>query len=400
MPAEAPLISVVLPCLNEEQGIGRVIDDAWEGIKATGLEGEVVVVDNASEDRSGEIAREHGATVILEKRRGYGSAYLAGLRAARGEYIIMADSDGTYPVSDLKLFVDQLQDGRDMVIGSRFRGNIHKGAMPWLHRWIGNPVLTAVLNLFFGIRVSDAHCGLRALRRSALPRLRLHTIGMEFASEMIFQAARKKLDIGEIPIDYRPRTGESKLRTFRDGWRHLRLLLIYSPSVLYIGPGSILTLLGLAILIPLALGPIVVWGRQWGIHTMIAGGTATLLGVQLLQLGVFARTYGILYLDDSEPALERMWTRIRLEHGLLLGGGLIVGASIILILIVWEWVRSDFGPLARGHEAFFAMTLFGLGVQVVFGSFFLSILGLRKRLTLEEESAATVTEARSSSART
>jgi glycosyltransferase involved in cell wall biosynthesis len=368
-------ISVVLPCLNEEGAVGQVIDDAWKGIESTGLLGEVVVVDNGSTDRSREIAEAHGARVVAEERRGYGSAYLRGLDEARGDYIVMADADGTYPLTDLREFVRKLDAGDDLVLGSRFRGQIHKGAMPFLHRWVGNPVLTAVLNVFFGVKVSDAHCGLRAVKRSALPVLELDSTGMEFASEMILKAAKRGLSVGEVAIEYRPRIGESKLSTFRDGWRHLRFMLIHSSTFLFIIPGSILLALGLLVMLPLSTGPREIFGVTWYIHAMIAGSTATLVGAQVLQMGIFARTYAVLYMGDSDRLLQRLW-RIRLEHGLLLGAVLILTGTTILGAIFVAWAKNDFGMLARQHESLLGLTLIGLGVQVVFGSFFLSVLGL------------------------
>jgi glycosyltransferase involved in cell wall biosynthesis len=371
-------ISVVLPCLDEEGAVGDVIDDAWEGIAGTGLPGEVVVVDNGSTDRSAEIATEHGARVVYEERRGYGCAYLRGLAEAKGDFIVMADADGTYPLKELRPFVAQLQDGKDLVLGSRFRGRIHSGAMPWLHRRIGNPVLTWVLNLFFGVKVSDAHCGLRAVRRDALPVLELDSTGMEFASEMIFKAAKRGLAVGEVPIDYYPRIGESKLQSLRDGWRHLRFMLVHSSTFLFIIPGAILLVLGLAVMLPLAAGPREIFGVTWYIHTMIAGSTATLVGAQVLQLGVFARTYAVLYLGDSDPLLRRFW-RMRMEYGLLLGAVLILAGGGTMAAIFISWARGGYGALAYEHESLLGLTLIGLGFQTVFASFFLSVLRLRGR---------------------
>jgi glycosyltransferase involved in cell wall biosynthesis len=377
--AEAASLSVVLPCLNEEDAVGAVIDEAWRGIASTGLPGEVLVVDNGSTDRSAAVAQEHGARVVYEPERGYGSAYLRGLAEARGEFIVMADADGTYPLDDLQPFVKLLDEGNDLVLGSRFRGNIQRGAMPWLHKRIGNPVLTAVLNNFFGVRVSDAHCGLRAVRRSALNRLELESTGMEFASEMILKAAKRGLSVGEVPIQYRPRIGESKLNTVRDGWRHLRFMLVHSSTFLFLIPGGILLLLGLTIMLPLAWGPVTVFGFTWYIHAMIAGSTATLVGAQVLQLGLFARTYAVLYLGDSDPLLERCWKRVRLEHGLLAGAVLFLAGTAVLGWIFLDWWSSGFGALAREHQALFGLTLIGLGLQTMFSSFFLSVLRLRGR---------------------
>jgi glycosyltransferase involved in cell wall biosynthesis len=283
-------VSVVIPCLNEEASVGQVVDDAWAGIEASGRSGEVIVVDNGSTDRSAEIAAEHGARIVFESRRGYGSAYLAGLASARGRSVVMADADGTYPLRKLGPFVDALEAESDLVLGSRFAGTIHRGAMPWHHRWLGNPLLTGMLNLLFGGSVSDAHCGMRAVRRDALPVLDLHSTGMEFASEMVFKAFRRNLRVTEIPIDYYPRAGESKLQSFSDAWRHVRFMLLYSPSWLYLGPGGVMLIIGLAGMLTLVGGPVVVFGRPWQIHTMLGFVALTLIGAQVVQLGVFART--------------------------------------------------------------------------------------------------------------
>jgi glycosyltransferase involved in cell wall biosynthesis len=387
-----PEVSVVIPCLNEEAAVAAVVADAWSGIERSGRAGEVIVVDNGSTDRSVERAEEAGARVVHESRRGYGSAYLRGLDEAQGEYIVMADADGTYPLHDLPAFVDLLESGNDLVLGSRFRGKIHRGAMPWAHRWIGNPVLTFILNVFFGVRVSDAHCGMRAIRRSAIPKLDLHSTGMEFASEMILKASKRRLRVGEIPIEYQQRIGESKLNTWRDGWRHLRFMLLYSSTFLFLIPGFVLLLLGLAIMLPLATGPVTAFGLTWYIHAMIAGSLATLVGAQIVQLGLFARSYALLYLNEHDPVMERLWTRVRLEHGLLLGGVLTLIGGGVLVAIFAEWASGGFGALGREHEAIFGMTLVALGMQTLFGSFFLSVLGLRKHLVLgsEREQAAEV----------
>jgi glycosyltransferase involved in cell wall biosynthesis len=378
-------VSVVIPCLNEEAGVADVVRDGWAGIEASGRPGEVIVVDNGSTDRSVELAEQAGARVVHESRRGYGSAYLRGLAEARGEYIVMADADGTYPLRRLPEFVDQLEDGNELVLGSRFKGTIHKGAMPWAHRWIGNPVLTFILNVFFGVRVSDAHCGMRAIRSSSVPKLDLQATGMEFASEMILKASKRKLRVGEIPIDYQPRIGDSKLNTWRDGWRHLRFMLLHSSTFLFLIPGAALLLLGLAIMLPLATGPVTAFGLTWYIHAMIAGSLATLVGAQIVQLGLFARTYALLYLNEHDPLLERAWSKVRLEHGLVVGAALVLLGSGVLVAIFAEWASGGFRELGRVHEALFGMTLVGLGMQTLFGSFFLSVLGLRKHLLLGSE---------------
>jgi glycosyltransferase involved in cell wall biosynthesis len=376
---ETPQISVVIPCLNEEEAVGRVVDQALEGIRRSGRTGEVVVVDNASTDGSAEVAAAHGARVVGEQRRGYGSAYLAGLAEARGEYIVMGDADETYPLQELGPFVDKLEAGDDLVIGSRFEGTIHGDAMPFLNRFVGNPILTGMLNLFFGVKVSDAHCGMRAIRRDALPKLELHSTGMEFASEMVFKAYRRGLIVSEIPIDYYPRVGESKLNRFGDAWRHVRFMLLYSPSWLYLYPGAALLLLGLVGMLALATGPIDVFGRSWQIHTMLAFVTLTLIGAQIVQLGAFARTYARVRIGEQDPLLDRLGSRLRLEHGLIAGGVVAMLALAGLIAIAAEWALDGFGALGRAYETALLATLLGLGIQIVFASFFLALLSMPLR---------------------
>ena len=375
----SPQISVVVPCLNEEEAVGRVVDQANEGIARSGLPGEVIVVDNGSDDRSAEIAATHGARVVSEPRRGYGSAYLTGLDAARGRYIVMGDADDTYPIRELAQFVDRLEQGDDLVIGSRFSGEIHDGAMPWANRYIGNPILTGMLNVLFGVKVSDAHCGMRAVKREALPSLDLHSTGMEFASEMVFKAYRRGLNVSEIPIDYFPRTGESKLHRVGDAWRHVRFMLLYSPSWLYLVPGGLLLLLGIVGMLVLASGPVDVFGRTWQIHTMLGFVAFTLIGAQVIQLGVFARTYARVQIGEHDPLLDRLGRHLRLEHGLLFGGVLAMLALTGLFAIATEWALAGFGTLGRAYETALLVTAFGLGLEIVFGAFFLALLTMPLR---------------------
>ncbi|HET9461371.1 MAG TPA: glycosyltransferase family 2 protein [Gaiellaceae bacterium] len=374
-------VSVIIPCLNEEAAVGTVVDHAFEGIRRSGRSGEVVVVDNGSSDDSAAVAAARGARVVSEERRGYGNAYLAGLAAAQGEYLVMGDADDTYPLQDLAPFVDRLEQGDDLVIGSRFNGTIHGDAMPFLNRFVGNPVLTGLLNLLFGVKVSDAHCGMRALRREALPVLDLHSTGMEFASEMVFKAYRRGLTVSEIPIDYYPRVGESKLNRFGDAWRHVRFMLLYSPSWLYLVPGSILLVLGVIGMLALATGPTDIFGRTWQIHTMLGFVALTLIGGQVIQLGVFARTYARVRIGERDPLLERLGRHLRLEHGLLIGGGLILLAVAGLTAVAVEWASNGFGVLGRVYETALLVTVLGLGLQVAFGAFFLALLTMPLRRT-------------------
>ena len=377
MSSAAPEISVVIPCLNEEEAVGNVVDQALEGIQRSGRSGEVVVVDNASTDRSAEVAAEHGAVVVREERPGYGSAYLAGLAHARGEYIVMGDADETYPLRDLAPFVERLAEGDDLVMGSRFEGTIHGEAMPWLNRHIGNPILTGLLNVLFGVKISDAHCGMRAVRRDALPVLDLHSTGMEFASEMVFKAFRRKLRVSEIPIDYYPRVGESKLNRFGDAWRHVKFMLLYSPSWLYFVPGLLLLLLGAIGAIALAAGPVTVLGRTWQIHTLFACIFAVLLGTQIVQLGVFARAFAATHLGERDPWVERARGRLSVEHGLV-GGGILLAIGLVTIIVIFVlWAIDGFGALSHEYATAIGFTLLALGTQVILGSFFIALLTMR-----------------------
>lgn len=375
--AAVPEISVVIPCLNEESAVGAVVDQAREGIARAGRPGEVIVVDNNSTDRSAAVAAAHGATVVPERRPGYGSAYLAGLAAARGEYIVMGDADETYPLQELAPFVERLAAGDDLVMGSRFEGTIHGDAMPWLNRHVGNPILTGLLNVLFGVKISDAHCGMRAVRRDALPTLDLHSTGMEFASEMVFKAYRRGLRVSEIPIDYYPRVGESKLNRVGDAWRHVKFMLLYSPSWLFFVPGLVLLLLGLAGTIALATGPVTVLGRSWQIHTLFASIAAVLVGAQVIQLGVFSRTFARVHLGERDPLFDRLGGRLRLEHGIGLGLGLIAVGGVTVGVIFVSWATDGFGSLSHEYATAVGFTLIALGVQVLFGSFFLGLLTMR-----------------------
>ena len=374
---DAPLVSVVIPCLNESASIERCVQTAAVAIERAGLTGEIVVADNGSDDDSPALASEAGARVVHEPRKGYGSAYLAGFDAARGKYIVMADADLTYDFNEIPRFVALLDDGAELVMGDRM-ANIQPGAMPWLHRYVGNPVLTGILNLFFHTGVRDAHCGMRALRRDVLPRLDLRTTGMEFASEMVIRAAKERLDIRQIPIEYHPREGESKLSSFRDGWRHLRFLLVHSPTYLFLIPGAFMALLGALILLAV-LAQLNVLGRSWDIHSMVAGAMLLIVGSQVLALGLAARAYGVYVLGERDPWFEWMRARVRLEHGLLAGGIVFLAGLVVSGVIVGIWADRGFGALSEARLAVLAATLIIIGIQIFFGSFLLSILGLRRR---------------------
>jgi glycosyltransferase involved in cell wall biosynthesis len=375
--AGLPLVSVVIPCLNEAENIVSCVTAALEAIVRMGVHGEVVVADNNSEDDSARLAEQAGARVVVERRRGYGSAYLAGFEASRGRYIVMADADLTYDFDEIPRFVEALEEGAEMVIGDRM-DNIQPGAMPWLHRYIGNPILTGLLNLFFSTGISDAHCGMRALRREVLPRLDLRTTGMEFASEMVIRASKENLKIAEFPIEYHPRGGESKLSSFRDGWRHLRFLLVHAPTHLFILPGAVLASLGSLIVLFVGVG-LDFFGRAWGLHALIGGALLMIVGTQVLALGLCAHAYGTYFMGEQDAWFDRMRARFRLEHGLLLGGLFMLVGVVTGAVILATWIAHGFGSLADEHLAVIAASLLIVGIQIFFSSFLLSILGLRRR---------------------
>ncbi|HEX4837552.1 MAG TPA: glycosyltransferase family 2 protein, partial [Solirubrobacteraceae bacterium] len=314
------LVSVVIPCLNEAGSIARCVTAALGAMERARIDGEVIVVDNGSTDGSPRLAEAAGARVVHEPRRGYGSAYLAGFATARGDWIVMADADLTYDFEEIPRFLVELRDGADMVIGNRM-GNIQPGAMSWHHRYIGNPLLSGLLNLLFHTGVGDAHCGMRALRRDRLDRLELRTTGMEFASEMVVRAAKAGLAISELAIEYHPREGESKLSSFRDGWRHLRFLLLHSPNHLFILPGALMAALG-ALVSLAVLAHIEVLQRKWDLHTLIGGSLLLIVGAQIVTLGLCAHAYATYFMRDRDPWFDRMRERLRLEHGLMLGSGI------------------------------------------------------------------------------
>jgi glycosyltransferase involved in cell wall biosynthesis len=369
-------VSVVIPCLNEAENIVQCVTDARRVLDENDLAGEVIVVDNASEDDSAALARGAGATVVEEPRRGYGSAYLAGFEAARGDYIVMIDADLTYDFREIPRFVAELDAGADLVMGDRME-NIQPGAMPWMNRYIGNPLLSGFLNLLFKTGVRDAHCGMRAVRRDVLPRLDLRSTGMEFASEMIVRASKARIDIREFPITLSPRGGVSKLSPLRDGWRHLRLLLAYSPEFLFMIPGLVMVALGAIVqLIVLTKTPL--FGRPFYIHTQIGGAMLMIVGVEIVALGLIARTYAVYFMGEHDPFLERMRARLKLEHGLLIGGSLILVGLVGGVVIVARWIAQGAGGLGEGEVALVAASVFIIGVQIFFTSFVLSILGLRR----------------------
>lgn len=371
-------VSVVMPCLNEEASVGVCVRKALEGIARTGLRGEVVVSDNGSTDRSVAIATAAGARVVHQPDRGYGNAYLKGFAEARGRYVVMGDSDDSYDFTQLDRFVEQLQQGYDYVLGSRFGGRIMKGAMPWTHRYLGNPVLTAILNRFFGLRISDAHSGMRAFTREALQRMALRCEGMEFASEIVIKAARARLRVTEVPINYHPRVGESKLHWLRDGWRHLSLMLLLSPRYLFVLPGLVLFALGMLGQTALLPGPLPLGFHALDMHFSALFALLTLLGFQALIFGVFGSTYArTVGLEGPSGLSSWVEEEFILERGLLVGAMFFLFGLAIDLVVLADWLLRGLGPLNEIRPALYAMTFMVLGTQVVFASFFLSLFRIR-----------------------
>ncbi|MCG8460030.1 MAG: glycosyltransferase family 2 protein [Holophagales bacterium] len=376
-----PDISVVIPCLNEIDSVATCVEKALRGIEKTGLRGEVVVADNGSTDGSGDAARAAGARVVKERRKGYGSAYLRGFDEARGRFIVMGDADDTYDFLDIPRFVEPLAEGRaDMVMGNRLGGTILPGAMPWSHRWIGNPILSGMLRLLFHTKVSDSHCGMRSFTREAYEAMGLHTTGMELASEIVVNALRAKLRIEEIPITYYPREGESKLEGFRDAWRHVRFMLLFSPSYLFLFPGLLLILFGVASILLLGGGPREMFGRVWDYHVLLFGCLALVLGHNLVIFDTLAKRFSITagFLQPGRW-LDRRVRFFTLERGLALGVLVFLAGLGLELKIVWDWAQGGYGELRAVRGVTLGMTAMLLGAQTIFASFLFSLTLIQRR---------------------
>ena len=378
-------LSVVMPCLNERETVAVCVRKAIVALKDAGILGEVIVADNGSTDGSVELAQAEGARVVNIEQKGYGNALKGGILAARGEYVLMADSDDSYDFSHAPRFVQQLRTGSDLVMGNRFQGGISDRAMPFLHRYLGNPVLSGIGRLFFGSPCGDFHCGMRGFRRESYLRMDIRSTGMEFASEMVVKATLLRMKVSEVPTTLNPdgRNRPPHLRTWRDGWRHLRFLLMYSPRWLFLYPGIVLMLVGLAGCVFLLPGKRVFHGIGLDVHTLLYAFVSVLLGFQLIAFATFTKVFAITEgLLPEDPRLNRMFRWVTLETGLIVGGLLILLGLGGSIFAVSGWARESFGALDIEHTlrivmpSVFALTM---GVQITFSSFFLSILGLRRR---------------------
>jgi hypothetical protein len=375
-----------MPCLNEAETVAQCVAEARAALDGAGLDGEVVVADNGSADGSRGLAERAGARVVSVARRGYGAALAGGFAAARGRYVVMGDADLSYDFRAVPQFVKALDSGADLVMGSRLRGKIEPGAMPPLHRWLGNPLLSGAGRLLFRTNVSDFHCGLRAFRREALEKLDLRTTGMEYASEMVVKAALFGLAIAEIPVTLRKdgRTRAPHLRTWRDGWRHLRFLLLYSPRWLFLAPGVALVLLGAALILWLLPGPREALGARWDVHTILAGAAMVLVGTQAIFFGVCAKIFGITEgLLPKDPLLEPLFDRwITLETGLAASAAALVAGAFLVGHVLAGWKAAGFHDLAYGETMRWmipGVLFLVLGAEGAFGSFLLSLLGVRRR---------------------
>jgi Glycosyl transferase family 2 len=375
----APIeLTVLMPCLDEAKTVATCVRKAIEACLKAGVEAEVLIADNGSRDGSPELARAAGARVIQVPEKGYGAALRAGIEAARGRFVVMGDADDSYEFQDVPRFLERLRAGDELVMGSRFRGIIHPGAMPFLHRFLGNPVLTWILNLFFGAGITDAHCGMRGFSRAAIRSLSLRSPGMEFASEMVIRAAQQKLRIGEVPTSLRPdgRGRRPHLRTWRDGWRHLRFMLLFSPLWLFAIPGVLSTAVGLFLTLAVAFTRMEIFGHRLQTHFALLGSALSILGVQVVLLGMFAKTIYVLDGIGDDRLTERLIARFRLEWALLAGllavsSGLAVDGHVLYL-----WLRTHGGTLTATdtHLTIVAGTLLAIGVEIIFSAFFLSIL--------------------------
>jgi len=378
-------LTVVMPCLNEAETVVTCVEKARKFIEASGVCGEVVVADNGSTDDSRQLATDAGARVVIEKSPGYGSALMAGIEAAEGRFVIMGDADDSYDFTSLQPFVDALRNGADLVMGNRFAGGIAPGAMPALHKYIGNPVLSGLGRLFFHTDIGDFHCGLRGFRRDAVLDLHLQSTGMEFASEMVVKATLGRLEVVEVPTTLSPdgRTRRPHLRSWSDGWRHLRFLLLYAPRWLFFTPGIILMLLGLVGGFFLTLGPVTIGSVGFDIDTLVGAGGMVIIGYQAVLFALLTKIYAVEEgFHPPDPRVERLVKVVSLERGLAIGGIIGLLGIVGLLASLLHWNRNNFGNLdPRDTLRIVVPSAVALimAFQTVFASLFASVLGIRHR---------------------
>src|SRR6266567_4490072 len=381
-PAQAVEISIVMPCLNEAETLAACIAGARVAIERGGYSAEIIVADNGSSDGSQLVARELSARVVDVPRKGYGSALIGGIDAAHGRFVVMGDSDASYDFGAIEPLLAKLREGYDLVVGNRFLGGIEPGAMPWSHRWLGNPVLTRISNVFFHAPVGDTHCGLRAFTKDAYERMRVRATGMEFASEMVIKASLKGMRITEVPVVLRPdgRSRPPHLRTWRDGWRHLRFMLLFSPRWLFLYPGLTLFVAGAVVGALLETGPKQIGPATFDIHTLLLAAFSCLIGYQLVVFAVFTKVFAIrMGFHPPNPTYASMFRYVQLETGLVVGALMFLIGVAGTVVAVLSWGAAGFGaldPRLTMREIIPASVLLTLGVQTIFASFFLSILGI------------------------
>jgi len=374
-------ISVIIPCLNEADSIGQVVAIAKAGIAKTALPGEVIVVDNGSSDNSAAIAAEQGARVITEKEKGYGAALRKGFANAKYDIMVMGDGDLTYDFTKLDDLVQPILSGEaEFVVGNRMK-NIRPGSMPALHRYVGNPVLSMILRIMFRRHmVRDAHCGMRAIKRDAYRKLKCVTTGMEFASEMVVKAIHNDIAMTERDIVYHPRVGESKLMSFRDGWRHLRFMLLHSPATTLLLPGIVAWFVGMAMVIPLAFGPIVMGNRNVDIHFMIMGGILNIVSIQLITIGLLAKAYAHLSGLQDDPLIAWFYRHLTFERLILFTLPFILAGIIVIAKVFLKWVSEGFGALEQARVLFLGMICLTNAVQVAAAGYLFSIMILPRHV--------------------
>ncbi|MGW4639150.1 glycosyltransferase family 2 protein [Sphaerisporangium sp. NPDC004334] len=391
-------LTVVMPCLNEAETVETCVRKALACMAEQGIEGEVVIADNGSTDGSQQLARDAGARVVHVDAKGYGNALMGGIRAARGRYVIMGDADDSYDFTALAPFVQELRSGADLVMGNRFRGGISPGAMPPLHRYLGNPVLSFIGRLFFPSAIRDFHCGLRGFRRESILNLGLQTGGMEFASEMVVKATLQGLDVREVPTTLSPdgRTRPPHLRSWRDGWRHLRFLLLYSPRWLFLIPGMVLMVLGLAAGAALTFGPVYIGKLAFDVDTLVGASAGVVIGFQAVLFALFTKVYaaeeGFL---PEDRRIKRLVDVVTLEKGLVAGGLLALAGLAGMVASLAHWQVRNFGPLIPAESLRLVVpsaTALIMSFQTIFASLFISILGIRRTKETPADVAASAAE--------
>ena len=378
MKENIPELSIILPCRNEETALPICLKQIKEVIKKHKINAEIIVSDS-SYDNSPDIAKKNGVTLIKHDKEGYGNAYLEGFKHAKGKYIFMADPDNTYDFNYIPEFLNSLKNNNDFVIGNRFSNKMEKGSMPTLHKYIGNPLLSFTLRLLFQTKIKDSQCGMRAIKKEALEKLKLTTTGMEFASEMIIKSLKNNIRIKEIPISYKKRLGTSKLNSFKDAWRHLRFMLLYSPLFLFFIPGLITFLIGINTFLLIYTNNLKILGIQFYTHPLFLASLLIISGYQLIIFSIFAKTYAITHLNEKNQSFEKLYRYITLEKASILGIILAITGLTIYLTIFNTWITRNLGSLNQIKNLVLALTLTILGIQTIFSAFMLSILGIKEK---------------------